>query len=317
MPARTFDRDTTTTDVIAGIDLRGKVAIITGASGGLGAETARALAACGATVVLAARDRGKMEAVVTMIREDTSDAVVEIEEVELADLASVRAAADRLRVRHPQIQLLIGNAGVMACPLARTPQGYESQFAINHLAHFVFVGRLMPSLLAAAPARIVCVSSAGHRFSPVVFDDLHFERRPYHKWEAYGQSKTANSLHAVGLERRVGGRGVHAFAVHPGTIMTDLSRHMVPEDLEFLQSRAPAGAMRFKQIPAGAATQVWAATAPELEGRGGLYLEDCQIAALKTADDQVGGVAAYAIDAEAAEGLWGVSEILVGERFSW
>jgi NAD(P)-dependent dehydrogenase (short-subunit alcohol dehydrogenase family) len=161
----------------------------------------------------------------------------------------------------------------------------------------------------------VSVSSRGHHMSPVVFDDVQFERRPYDKWLAYGQSKTANVLCAVGLDRRLGAQGVHANALHPGAILTELGRHLQPEDLQFLQSRNRG--MSFKSVEAGAATSVFAATAPELEGRGGLYLEDCGVAAVNDAPDALAGVKSYALDARNAEQLWTVSEALVGERFAF
>ena len=175
---------------------------------------------------------------------------------------------------------------------------------------------LAPALLRAAPSRIVSVSSRGHHLSPVVFDDIPFERRAYEKWASYGQAKTANILFAVGLERRLGARGVHAYALHPGAIMTELGRHLVPEDIEFLRSRNRGAGMQFKSVEAGAATSVFAASAPELEGRGGLYLEDCRVAAVNDGEDALDGVKSYAIDPENAERLWEISEGLVGERFA-
>jgi NAD(P)-dependent dehydrogenase (short-subunit alcohol dehydrogenase family) len=188
------------------------------------------------------------------------------------------------------------------------------QFGSNHLGHFLLTGLLVPALRNAAPSRIVSVSSRGHHLSPVVFDDIHFARRPYHKWQAYGQAKTANILLAVALERRLGAHGVHANALHPGAIITELGRHLEPEDLQFLQSRNRA--MQFKSVAAGAATSAFTATAPELAGRGGLYLEDCHVAAVNDAPDALDGVKAYALDAGNAERLWEVSEQLVGERFA-
>ena len=163
--------------------------------------------------------------------------------------------------------------------------------------------------------RVVSVSSRGHRFSPVVFEDIHYERRAYDKWNAYGQSKTANILFAVELDRRMKAQGVRANALHPGAIMTELGRHLQQADIQELQSRAPRGRMEWKSVPAGAATSVWAATAPELEGKGGLYLEDCQIAKLRTSPDDEGGYEAWALDPDAAKKLWEVSEQMLGERF--
>ena len=204
----------------------------------------------------------------------------------------------------------------MACPLERTAEGWEMQFATNHIGHFLFTCLLAPILRAAAPARIVNVSSAGHRFSGIVFDDdIHYENRPYDKWEAYGQSKTANVLFSVELDRRLGADGAHAYAIHPGMIMTELARHMSEDDLTELRRRRPAAAkLEFKSIPAGAATSVYAATAPELEGRGGLYLEDCHVAGQKAPGSEI-GVSDYALDPEAARRLWTVSEEALGESF--
>jgi NAD(P)-dependent dehydrogenase (short-subunit alcohol dehydrogenase family) len=203
----------------------------------------------------------------------------------------------------------------MACPFGRTADGFELHFGTNHLGHFLLTALLAPALLRGAPARVVSVSSRGHQMSPVVFDDIPFERRPYEKWSAYGQSKTANVLLAVELERRLGAHGVHANALHPGVIFTELARHLVPEDIEHLQKRAPGGKMRTKSIEAGTATAVYAATAPELEGRGGLYLEDCAVAAVDDAENAAGGVRSYALDPAAAERLWATSEEMVGQHF--
>lgn len=311
-----FGHDTTTDEVLEGIDLGGRLALVTGGSGGLGAETARALASKGAAVVITARDRAKGEQVAKEIRESTGNEAVEVEELELGSLASIREFAERFLARHDALHMLVNNAGVMACPLARTADGFEQQFGCNHLGHFLMTGLLAPALLRGAPARIVSVSSRGHQQSPVIFDDIHFERREYDKWKAYGQAKTANVLFAVELERRLGARGVHANALHPGVIATELARHLVPEDYEYMRKRQPSGQLRLKPIPAGAATSVWAATAPELEGRGGLYLEDCHVAEVDDAEGAAGGVRSYALDPEAAKRLWSVSEEMVGQRFA-
>jgi NAD(P)-dependent dehydrogenase (short-subunit alcohol dehydrogenase family) len=311
-----FGPETTTDQVLEGIDLHGKLALVTGGSGGLGAETARALAAKGARVVITARDVAKGEEVAQGIRKSTGNDGIEVEELELGSLASVRALAERFLARHDALQILVNNAGVMACPFARTTEGFELQFGTNHLGHFLMTGLIAPALLRGAPARVVSVSSRGHQMSPVVFDDIQFEERPYEKWSAYGQSKTANILLAVELERRLGPRGVHANAVHPGVIPTDLARHMVPEDYARLRSRAPGGRMRVKTVESGAATAVYAATAPELEGRGGLYLEDCRVANVDDAENAAEGVRSYALDPDAAKRLWSTSEELVGQRFA-
>src|SRR5262245_1065938 len=309
-----FGAETTAEEVAAGVDLRGKVALVTGGSSGLGQETARVLAERGAQVILTARDLPKGEAVAAAIRASTGNQHVEVEELELGSLARIRGFAQRFLARHPTLHLLVNNAGVMACPAAKTADGLELQFGSNHVGHFLMTCLLAPALRRGAPSRVVSVSSRGHHMSPVVFDDIQFERRPYDKWQAYGQSKTANVLFAVGLERRLGSRGVHANALHPGAIMTELARHLQAEDFQFLQNRTRG--TNFKSVEAGAATSVFAATAPELEGRGGLYLEDCHIAAVTDAPDARDGVASYALDPGNAERLWQGSENLVGERFA-
>jgi NAD(P)-dependent dehydrogenase (short-subunit alcohol dehydrogenase family) len=313
---RRFGAATTAAEVAEGIDLTGKVAIVTGASGGIGAETARVLAEHGAHVTITARDRAKGRKVSDEIREAVGDDRVDVMELRLDVAESVRSFARDFRVRHPALHILVGNAGVMACPLTRTAEGYELQFATNHLGHFLLAGLLAPALLAGGPARVVSVSSRGHRFSPVVFDDIHFERRPYDKWAAYGQPKTANVLFAIALHRRLGAAGVNANALHPGTIRTDLARHLTADDISDLQSRMPGGkGFQFKSIEAGAATSVWAATAPELEGKGGLYLEDCHLSRPRRGNDDEEGYETHAVDPDAAERLWRVSEEMVGERF--
>jgi NAD(P)-dependent dehydrogenase (short-subunit alcohol dehydrogenase family) len=224
--------------------------------------------------------------------------------LELDSLDSIRAATDVISARHPRIDILIANAGVMACPLGRTAQGFELQFGTNHLGHFLFTGRLLPALSAAPAARIVNLSSGGHRITGIDWEDPNFEHRSYDKWQAYGQSKTANVLHALELQHRYGVSGIVALSVHPGVIGTDLSRHLSAEDMKALRQRSTEVVTRRKSIPAGAATSVWAATAPELAEHGGAYLEDCGI----------GSPAPYAVDPVAAARLWALSEDLVGER---
>lgn len=313
--AATFGAATTTNEVLDGIDLGGRVALVTGGSSGLGRETARALAAHGAEVILTARDLPKGEAVAAAIRSETGNDRVAVTALELGSLASIRAFAERVLAEHPRLDLLINNAGVMACPFAKTSDGFELQFGSNHLGHFLATGLLVPALRRGTAGRVVCLSSRGHHISPVVFDDVHFERRPYDKWLSYGQAKTANVLFAVGLERRLGASGIHALAVHPGAIVTELGRHLQQEDLVFLQARSRG--MQFKSVEQGAATSVFAATAPELAGRGGLYLEDCHVAAIDDAPDALEGVKSYALDPEDAERLWELSERLVGTRFTF
>jgi NAD(P)-dependent dehydrogenase (short-subunit alcohol dehydrogenase family) len=312
-----FGADTTAGEVVAGIDLTGKTAIVTGASGGLGAETARALAQQGAHVTVAARNREKAEQVAGAIREATGNRHVDVLDLELASLESVRRAAAAYSATHSALSILVNNAGVMACPLGRTADGNELQFGTNHLGHFLLTGLLAPLLCAGSPARVVSVSSAGHRFSPIVFDDINYERRPYDKWEAYGQSKTANILFAIELDRRLRASGVRANAVHPGTIVTELGRHLNDDDIKQLSARAPGGkGFKWKTVASGAATATWAATAPELEDCGGHYMEDCHVAGPRQSADQMGGYELYAIEPEAAAKLWEVSERMVGQTFA-
>lgn len=308
--ASAFGADTTADQVLDGIDLTGVVVLITGASSGLGAESARAMAARGAVVVMTARQVEKARQIAEGIRRDTGNDEVSVMALELVDIDSVRAFAADFAERHPRLDILLNNAGVMACPLARTAAGYEMQFATNHLGHFALTEALLPALRAAAPARIVAVSSAGHRLSPVLFDDIHFQSTQYDKWTAYGQAKTANILHAVELDRQLRDDGVRALAIHPGAIVTELGRHLQRDALATLSARSPGGKLQFKSVEAGAATQVFAATAPELDGQGGVYLEDCAIAAVNDGDGNR-GVRSYAVDPENAARLWRVSQALL------
>jgi NAD(P)-dependent dehydrogenase (short-subunit alcohol dehydrogenase family) len=302
--------ETTTTDALAGVDLQDQVAIVTGASTGLGLETARALAAAGAHVVLAGRDSARVDAAITTVRDDVPDAELEAGMLDLTSLDSVRGFAEWFGATHPRLHLLINNAGVMYTPLERTAEGFEMQFGTNHLGHFLLTCLLVPQLLADPPSRVVNLTSGGHRGSDIVWDDPNYERREYDKFSAYGQSKTANILFSVELERRLGALGVHAYAVHPGMISTELGRYMTKDDFSALMERAkagPSGGMPpRKTVEQGAATTVWAATAPELDTEGGTYLADCQVS-----EDH----APWALDPEAAARLWTLSEDLVGQRF--
>ena len=314
---RHFDAESTTEQVMEGIDLSGKRALVTGASGGLGAETARALCLGDAEVILAARDIEKTEEVARSIREAQPSARVEVAHLDLTSLDDIRRCTDGFLDSHDSLDLLINNAGVMACPLTRTENGWELQLATNHIGHFLLTGRLLPALRAGASARIVNLSSAGHRLDGMHFEDPHFEEREYDKWTAYGQSKTANVLFSVELDRRLSADGIRAFAVHPGMIMTELARYMQEQDFKDLMDRSgpTSGQMSFKPVEAGAATSVWAATAPELDGRGGLYCEDCSVAGPKESDESLQGFSPHAVDPEAAETLWARSEEWVSERF--
>lgn len=310
-----FNAESTTIDVIEGISLEGKVAVVTGASSGLGVETVRALAGAGAHVLMLARNKAKLDGVAEELRAANPEASIDTETVDLGDLDKVRQATAVIASKYPSIDILINNAGVMACPLSRTAQGFEMQFGTNHVGHFLFAALLVPALNDGA--RVVSLSSGGHKFGKVDFDDPNYQHRDYEKWSAYGQSKTANALFAVGLDDRLKARGVRAFSVHPGVIMTELSRHMVPEDFEMMQARQPEGReMVLKSVEAGAATSVWAATSPSLAGEGGIYLEDCHIAEAATPGGD-GGVESYALDHTDADRLWALSEALVGQVFNF
>ena len=312
-----FDKDSTSNDVIQGADLTGKTVLITGASGGLGAETARALASIGANVTLAARDIPKAEAVAASIRDSGVAGNIQVTALELTSLDSVRDCAKRFLAENEVLDILINNAGLMGCELTRTPAGWELQLATNHIGHFLLTCLLVPALRSAAPARIVNLSSAGHRLGDVDFEDPHFETRDYDKWEAYGQSKTANILFTRELDRRLGAQGVRAIAVHPGMIMTELGRHLTPEDVQDLMSRGDpeGGRPTFKSIEQGAATSCWVASTRELEGQGGLYCEDCHVAEEKVDGASISGVSPHAMNPESALRLWALSEAWVGESF--
>lgn len=301
-----FSKDTTTDEVLHGIDLTGKTVVITGGTSGLGQESARSMAAKGASVVITGRNMEKAQAVAEKI-----DGDVRVEELELGSFASIRAFADRILANHPKIDILINNAGVMASPYMETSDGFELQFGSNHLGHFYVTTLLMPAF--GEGSRIVALSSAAHQFAPVMFDDIGFKSNAYDKWAAYGQSKTANALFAVGLNERLKEKGAEAFAVHPGVIETELARHMTEEDMEMFASGIESGAIPMKTVQQGAATQVFAATAPELAGRGGAYLADVQIAPIEENTEDFSKVRPYAIDPEAAEQLWKVSEEMVSK----
>jgi NAD(P)-dependent dehydrogenase (short-subunit alcohol dehydrogenase family) len=306
-------------DIIKGfeVDLKGKTAIVTGAASGLGVETARALAAAGASLVLPVRDVVRGEKVAEEIRASTGNPNISVSEMDLIDFDSVRAFVSRFLEDHDELHILINNAGVMATPLRRSPEGYEGQFATNHLGHFLLSGLLIPALKAGAPSRVVALSSIGHRISPVVFSDIHFKERDYEKWLAYGQAKTANALFAVEFDKRLNRDGVHAYSVHPGGIMTNLQRDMSHEEINAMGWLDADGNPRegFKTPAGGAATAVWAATAPELEVHGGVYCEDCHIAEPVQDGIPFAGIHEHAQDPDQAARLWAVSEEMLGETF--
>lgn len=317
-----FGFSSTADEVLADKDLKGRTVLVTGGYSGLGQETARAMAAKGAHVILSGRDATKLSATADAIAEGTG-AKVDTLVCDLASLDSVRKAAAEANDRFEKIDLLINNAGVMACDDAKTADGFEMQFGTNHIGHFLLTNLLMPLVEKGDHPRIVNLSSRGHHIAPVDFDDPNFENRPYEKWQSYGQSKTANVLFAVGLEARLADKGIHSYALHPGGIHTNLGRHMTEEDMQNLMARIQKAAEErgekpdpFKTIPQGAATTCWVATAEELEGAGGLYCEDCHVAD-EDNEDTGGGVRSYAIDKDKAERLWTMSEEMVGQTFAY
>ncbi|MET7360919.1 SDR family NAD(P)-dependent oxidoreductase [Streptomyces sp. NPDC005562] len=302
-----FGAHSTATDVLAGVDLTGATALVTGGYSGLGLATTRALVHAGAHVIVPAR------------RPDTAEAALhglprtEVRALDLSDLESVRVFSERFLETGRPLDILINGAGVMACPETRVGPGWEAHFAVNHLGHFALAHRLSPSF-ASAGARVVAVASSGHFLSDIRWDDPHF-RSGYDRWLAYAQSKTANALFALHLDRLGTPRDLHAFAVHPGSILTPLQRH-IPRDEQLAQGWiTPDGtpAEGFKTPEQGAATAVWAATSPLLEGRGGAYCQDCDVAEPATTDDMlIGGVKPWAVDPDAAARLWDLSCELTG-----
>ena len=320
-----FGATTTATEVLQGFDLSDKVAIVTGGYSGIGLETARVLRATGAQVIIPARDLRKAAAATNSI------SGIEIEPMDLMDSDSIDAFAEKFLASGRPLHILVNSAGIMASPLTRDSRGYESQFSTNHLGHFQLVVRLWSALRKANGARIVSVSSWGHRHSPIVFDDPNFERRRYDRWLAYGQSKTANILLAVAADGLGKSVGIRAFSLHPGGIVgTGLEKHLTKEELRKAgvideHGKAILDPSRgFKTAEQGAATSVWCATSPQLDDLGGVYCENCNIAPLVGAADeanraseairQVGsrplGVMPYAVDPAAATRLWILSEQL-------
>ncbi|GGG72652.1 oxidoreductase [Paenibacillus radicis (ex Gao et al. 2016)] len=317
-----FGPQSTAQEALGGRDLSGKTVIVTGGYSGIGLETTRVLAEAGATVIVPARTLEKAKASLDGIPR------VELEELDLLDPASIDAFAQRFLDSGRALDILVNNAGIMAAPLVRDARGYESQFATNHLGHFQLTARLWPALKQAGSARVVSVSSAGIRFGGVDFDDPNFERREYEKWSAYGQSKSANALFAVGLDKRGYEYGIRAFSVHPGRILTDLARFMTDDELRAMgafdeQGRpitaTPSG---YKTVQQGAATSVWCAANTQLDGKGGVYCLDADIAEVDSAftldgvSQVVTGVLPWAIDPDLSERLWQLSEDMTGIKFT-
>jgi len=310
-----FGATSTAAEVAAGVDLSGRCVIVTGAASGIGVETARALAETGAEVTLAVRDVEAGRRVAQDIVSKTGNEAVQVSELDLTDIASIDACVESWE---GPLHVLVNNAGVMNTPEQYTAVGWELQFATNHIGHFALTTGLHDALAADGAARVVSVSSSGHGSSPVVFDDLFFDRREYDPALAYGQSKTANVLFAVELTRRWADAGVTANALMPGGIWTNLQRHWDPEELARMKARDASGAhgATSKTPEQGAATSVLLATSPKLAGIGGRYFDDCNEAeVVEEIVDGLHGVRSYALDAEAAERLWDMSlELLAATR---
>ena len=303
-----FGAQSTADDVLSGIDLTGRTALVTGGYSGLGLETTRALARAGARVIVPARRPDAAQ--------DALDGLpgAEVHELDLAELESVRAFAGRFLETERALDILIAGAGIMACPETRVGPGWEAQFAVNHLGHYALVNLLWPAI-AEGSARVVAVSSGAHHISDIRWDDIHF-RTDYERWTAYGQAKTANVLFAVGLDTRGRSSGVRAFATHPGSILTPLQRHLSQREMidsGWIDEDGNCADPSFKSPAQGAATQVWAATSPHLADLGGIYCEDCDVAPITDGSGTTrGGVRPYAIDSGAADRLWAASAEMTG-----
>ena len=310
-----FHARSTGDEVLAELELAGKTAIVTGGYSGIGLETTRALAAKGVTVIVPVRSPEKAAKNLADVQGDVQTAALD-----LGALASVRSFAASMLGQLQRLDLLINNAGIMACPLTRVGPGWESQFGVNHMGHFALTKALLPLLEKTPGARVVALSSSGHKITDIRWDDIQWERSEYNKWAAYGQAKTANALFANALSRRLKGTGGLAFSVHPGGIFTPLQRHLPKEEMIALgwlgedgepSELAKAG---FKSPEQGCSTTLWAASSAALAGTAGVYCEDCDIAAPTELDSPMArykGVNAHACDDEAAERLWSISEDLL------
>ncbi|MEO1101206.1 MAG: oxidoreductase [Pseudomonadota bacterium] len=310
-----FHAKSTAAEVIDGIDLSGRNAIITGGYSGIGLETVRAIAGAGAKVTVPAR---RPEAAQEALASLSGD--IEIAEMDLGDIASVRSFAADYVASGRALHLLINNAGIMACPETRVGPGWESQFGVNHLGHMALYLGLEPALVKADSARVVALSSTAHIRGGILWDDIHFENTEYEKWTAYAQAKSANALFAMGVDARGRDHGIRAFSVHPGGIFTPLQRHLPDEEMVALGWKNADGTIpdaihaMFKTPEQGASTTVWAATSPQLEGHGGVYCEDADIAQLATDDSQRWEhVRPWACDTEGAAKLWTMSEEMLAK----
>ena len=310
-----FNAKSEPSEILQGKDLTGKVAVVTGGYSGIGLETTRALAAVGAKVYVPVRTPEKAE---ENLKDVEGDLIVDA--MDLADLASVRAYAASVAERESKLDLLINNAGIMACPETRVGNNWESQFGVNHIGHFVLTNGLRDLLLSAGSARVVCLSSIAHRRSDILWDDIHFESTPYEKWTAYAQAKTANALFALGFDMKYREQGVQAFSVHPGGILTPLQRHLPNEEMMALGWTDADGNISeqvkdmFKSTTQGCSTTLWAATSDALADTGGLYCEDCDVANLATEDSpRFFDVAPWAVNEESAMKLWELTEKMLAE----
>jgi NAD(P)-dependent dehydrogenase (short-subunit alcohol dehydrogenase family) len=309
-----FGARSTALDVIENISLRGRCAVVTGGASGLGFETSRALASAGADVIIAVRNLQQGQWAFDHLKTEYPLAKLRIAKLDLSDIQNTRNFAALLNAEGQPIDILINNAGIMACPLLRNDAGWESQFAVNHMGHFALTTALLPSLLKAADktgdARVVCVSSSGHKIAGIDLNDIHYERRTYDKWNAYGQAKSANALFSLGLHSRYCAEGIIANAVDPGAIMTGLQKSLQLDEMRAMGWLKPDDKPidLFKTTLQGAATSVWAATSILLKGRGGLYLENCRQAVLAEIGDRISGYAPHIMDACSAYLLWETSE---------
>lgn len=314
--------DTTTDEVLDGLDLSGRRYVITGAASGLGEESTRALAAHGAEITMLARYPEKNAEAAERVRSAVPDARLELGTVDLASFASIRQFASGFLAEHDAIDVLMNNAGIMACPESKTADGFELQFGTNHLGHFLLTALLCPAVMAGNEPRVVTLSSAGHATCDIDLDDINFEAGDYDPWNAYGRSKTANARFARGLARRFGGQGLQSYSVHPGGIMTALGRHLTEELMNQMMTRSreraaasgqEASEFKFKSLGAGAATQVWASVA-DLAAHNGSYLADCQVG-VESGNPNTTGFMSYLLDDAGTDRLWTVSEKLVGQKF--
>mgnify|MGYP001169339623 CR=1 FL=1 len=311
-----FNSKTESSEVLNGLNLQDKVIVVTGGYSGIGLETTRGLALAGADVIIPAKRidvaANNLDGIVT--KEN-------IYQMDLGDLNSVKSFTDKFKNKYSQLNILINNAGIMACPETRIGNNWESQFAINHIGHFLLTNELMDMMIDIEGARFVSLSSSAHALTGILWDDIHFQNTPYDKWMAYGQSKTASSLIAIEFNNRMRDKGVEGYAVHPGGIITPLQRHLEKDEMVASgwmdEDGSPSELAKnfFKSPSQGASTALWCATSPDLNGLGGVFCEDCNIAKRKSEIDEsmqrYFGVADWAVDSEEALKLWETTESLL------